>query len=161
MKWAVFIQWIVLHYNTYKSEHRKMEKPHQPSCSGQDVLVLRRAGLRQAFGTPVHKRQQWICLCTQVLNTCENYLLSYATAVALDWWKSDGKIDWKNHFSFKLIFNFLKNVWCSQRIVLTMLFSSLSFVIQGEDEELHHNNMATIAEKNWAKCLCPVVSSVL
>lgn len=113
MKWAVFIKWIVLHYSIYKSENRKMEKPHHPSCSGEDVLLLlllllHRVGLRQPFVTPVQKRQQWICLCTQVLNISENYSLSYATVVALNWWKSDGKIDWKNHFSLKLIFNLKK-----------------------------------------------------
>lgn len=156
MKWAVFIKWIVLHYSIYKSENRKMEKPHHPSCSGEDVLLLlllllHRVGLRQPFVTPVQKRQQWICLCTQVLNISENYSLSYATVVALNWWKSDGKIDWKNHFSLKLIFNLKKKKkLCSRRVVLTILFSSLSFEIQSEDEELHHNDTAITAEKNWA-----------
>jgi len=130
-----------------------MAKLHHRSSSGEDASLLCRAGQKTGFchisseKATVKKSRcarvecMWELHSThlsELCHCCGNEPVEVTRQARLE-----------NHSSLKLTLVFILDFECSQIVILTILLSSFSFLIQGENGKLCHNDIAVIAEKNW------------
>lgn len=121
---VLLIKWTVLHYNTYKSDCRKMEKLHHPSRDREDELLLCSMGGRQVFAM---SSEHWI----PVKITFHNHI--WVTPLMWHWTGGSQQTRLVN-FSVKVT----SNLACSWIVMLVILLSSFSFIILDQKGELHH-----------------------